>query len=139
VSDPSAPSSSSRSAPLILIVDDHTDSRDLYELGLGACGFTTHGVASAREVFDMALTSQPDAIVTDLAMPETDGFSLIHRLKADPRTCDIPVVAVSGHAGAQTRLEVLAVGAQAFLPKPCSVAELAAALWRVLAVPPPSQ
>lgn len=117
---------------LVLIVDDHADSRELYELGLAQCGFETCGSNTAREAFELICARRPDAIVTDLAMPEIDGFFLIHQLKEDARTRDIPIVAVSGHASAQTRSEVLAAGAHAFLPKPCSVPELVDALRGIL-------
>ena len=118
--------------PLVLVVDDHLDSLDLYELGLAEYGFDTCRACDADEAFDVCNARQPDAIVTDLAMPGTDGFGLIQRLKTAPQTKNIPVLAVSGHASAQTRAEVMAVGAQAFLPKPCSVQDLEVALRDVL-------
>jgi CheY-like chemotaxis protein len=116
----------------VLVVDDHLDSLDLYELGLAEYGFDTCRACDADEAFEVCSQRQPRAIVTDLAMPGTDGFGLIQRLKGDPATRDIPVLAVSGHASAQTRAEVMASGARAFLPKPCSVQDLEVALRDIL-------
>ena len=118
--------------PLVLLVDDHRDSLELYQMGLAEYGFETCASANAADAFALSCARRPDAIVTDVALPGTDGFSLIRQLKGDPRTRDIPILVISGHAGAQTRAEVIAVGARGFLPKPCSVQELDVALREVL-------
>jgi CheY-like chemotaxis protein len=119
--------------PLVLLVDDHRDSLELYNYGLSNYGFDMCTCSNASEAFELSRTRLPDAIVTDLALPGMDGFALIRRLQEEARTRHIPILVISGHAGAATRAEVLAAGARAFFAKPCSVRVLEEALREVTA------
>lgn len=116
------------SRPLVLLVDDHRDSLELYDYGLRHHGFDMCSCSSAAEAYELARSRRPDAVVTDLALPGMDGFALIRKLQADTLTRHIPILVISGHAGAATRDEVLAAGARAFFAKPCSVRSLEEAL-----------
>jgi CheY-like chemotaxis protein len=81
----------------------------------------------------MALSERPDIILMDLEMPRVDGWEATRRLKDDPRTCDIPIIALSAHALAGEREKALAAGCDEFDTKPIEFERLVATLRRVLA------
>lgn len=118
--------------PLVLIVEAHEDTRALYALALSMMGFDviaaedgTDGVRRAQEI-------HPDIIVTDLSMPNCDGWKFLQDLKASSQTRDIPVVAVSEHVQRLVCKRGERNGFAALLPKPCLPDELALRLRRVL-------
>ena len=79
-------------SPVVLVVDDHEDTRQMSLLVLSSQGFTARAAESGESAFANACQQPPDVIVTDLAMPDGDGWELVQRLAADPRTKSIPVV-----------------------------------------------
>src|SRR2546423_15632828 len=81
----------------------------------------------------MALSDRPDIILMDLEMPRVDGWEATRRLKADPQTRDIPIIALSAHALAGEREKALAAGCDEFDTKPIEFERLGGALRRVLA------
>jgi CheY-like chemotaxis protein len=118
--------------PLVLIVEAHEDTRALYALALSATGFEIVAVADGAEAFRHAWEIHPDIIVTDLPMPNCDGWQFLHDLKRNARTRDIPVVAVSGYVQQSLRERAERDGFAAFFPRPCLPDELAAGLRQVL-------
>jgi two-component system, cell cycle response regulator DivK len=118
--------------PLVLVVEDHEDTRALYALALSVSGFEVVPAADGAEAFKRASEIQPDIIVTDLAMPNCDGWQFVQDLKQDVRTRSIPVVAVSGYAERSLRERAGRYGFAAFFPKPCLPDALAAGLRQVL-------
>src|SRR5262245_11852465 len=88
-------------------------------------------MAGADEALTWARTVRPILILTDLMMPELDGVELTRRVRADPRTADVPIVVMSG-GGPGARERALAAGADAFLTKPIQFAELGQILARWL-------
>lgn len=116
--------------PLVLIVDDDADTREMYSIALSILEFDAIGVGSRAEANGHAWALRPDVIVTDLSLSDGDGWDLIQNLKGHPRTRDIPVVVLSGHAPpSPPALHRYA----AFLLKPCLPDDLATALRAVLA------
>jgi CheY-like chemotaxis protein len=81
----------------------------------------------------MACSERPDIILMDLEMPVVDGWEATRRLKADPQTRDIPIIALSAHALAGEREKALAAGCDEFDTKPIEFERLLATLRRVLA------
>jgi CheY-like chemotaxis protein len=77
----------------------------------------------------------PDVVVTDLALPRMDGFELLTRLRADPRTANVPVVALSGYSGPDHDARVRAAGTAVVLQKPCLPDALLEALTGLLGNP----
>ena len=118
--------------PLILVVDDTKDSRELFVEYLRMTGFETAQAASGREALDKAADLRPAAIVMDLEMPEMDGWEATRRLKADERTRAIPVVALSAHVMEGARKQATEAGCAGFLSKPCYPTQVSAELKRVL-------
>jgi two-component system, cell cycle response regulator DivK len=119
--------------PLVLIADDHEDTCAMYALALSASGFQVVAVTDGAEAFHRALEIAPDIVVTDLAMPNGDGWQLRQELKQDARTRHLPVIAISGYVERSLRERAERDGFAAFFAKPCLPDELAAGLRQVLA------
>lgn len=121
------------SLPAVLVVEDQFELLQLIVELLAKAGYRSEGVTSGNEALARIRRAPPDVLVTDVGLPDVDGFEVTRRLKSSPSTRHIPVVVVSGHVGAVANPEVLtATGADAFLPKPLDLAELAATIAALL-------
>lgn len=118
--------------PLVLVVDDHDDTRELYVEGLAAFGFDAIAAADADHAYRRAFDFHPDLVVTDLTLPGADGWQLIHDLKREARTREIPVVLLTGYDEPSLRERAKHEGCAGFLVKPCLPDELATKLRHVL-------
>lgn len=118
--------------PLVLVVDGHEDRLALYVIGLSAMGFDVVPAPDGAHAYTRAWEIHPDIIVTDLPMPNCDGRAFLQQLKQDARTCDIPVVGLSGSLQRSRRERAEHDGFAALFTKPCMPDELAAALRDVL-------
>jgi CheY-like chemotaxis protein len=127
-----APARKPRTRPLVLLVDDIEDCRDVYGQFLRHTGYEVVEASDGSEALVMATTLAPDAIVMDLWMPHLDGWESIRRLKALPATASIPVLVLTGDAYAQARSEAEDAGCQAYLVKPCLPMDVAAEVGRLL-------
>jgi two-component system, cell cycle response regulator DivK len=105
--------------PLVLVVDDFADNREMYAEYLAFLGYRVAQAVNGQEAVDMALAGRPDAIVMDLSLPVIDGWEATRRLKSDPRTKAIPILALSGHVLRGAETTALRAGADAFIAKPC--------------------
>ena len=121
-----------RARPLVLLVDDIEDCRDVYGQFLRHTGYEVVEATDGNEALAMAKALSPDAIVMDLWMPHMDGWESIRRLKALPATAAIPVLVLTGDAYAQARSEAEDAGCQAYLVKPCLPMDVAAEVGRLL-------
>ena len=110
---------SSDSSPLVLVVDDFQDNREMFAEFLSLSGFRVAEAATGREAIDRGFELLPDVILMDLSLPELDGWEATRQLKSDPRTRHIPIVALTGHALADHSREAREAGCDAFLTKPC--------------------
>jgi CheY-like chemotaxis protein len=117
----------------VLVVDDHDDTRQMSLIVLRSQGFVPSAAPGGDEAFERALRERPDVIVTDLAMPDGDGWELIAKLSSDPRTKAIPVVMLTACATEAVRDRAAREGLAAFFFKPCSPDVLAAELRRLSA------
>ncbi len=126
-----SPTGAKRS-PVVLVVDDHEDTRQMSLLVLKGQGFTAMAAASGATAFPLACEHRPHVIVTDLAMPDGDGWELIQRLSADPRTKEIPVVMLTACATESVRQRARTEGLAAFFFKPCAPDVLARELRRLI-------
>lgn len=109
----------------------------MYVEWLTGAGYQVAQAHNGLQALDRAFAFLPDIVVTDLNIPGIDGFELTRRLKQDPRTCDIPVLAVTGYAAfAADPGRALRAGCDAVLPKPCSPDDLEVAIRELIAARP---
>jgi len=127
---PATPSGSRR--PLILIVDDMPDIRDMYAQYLSGEGFRPEQASNGFEALSKATVMGPDVIVMDLNLPELDGWEATRRLKANDLTRCIPVIALTGLSISHSKAAALEAGCDGFLTKPCYPDALAGEIRRVL-------
>ena len=106
-------------ALLILLVDDYPDNRDIYVQFLTYSGLRVEEAENGHQALEKAFALRPDVIVMDLSLPGLAGWEATRRLKQDPRTRDIPVIALTGHALAGHSKGALDAGCDAFITKPC--------------------
>jgi signal transduction histidine kinase/CheY-like chemotaxis protein len=92
----------------VLTIDDDPVAIKLIETVLGAEGYTVVGALSGAEGIEAAHTERPNLVILDLLMPETDGFEVVERLRADPSTAEIPIVILTAKSIAQEERERLA-------------------------------
>lgn len=118
--------------PLVLVVDDYADAREMYCEYLQFSGFRVAEATNGLEALEQAFSLGPDIILMDLSLPAMDGWEATRRLKADERTRDIPVVALTGHALAGYSDGALEAGCDAFVTKPCLPDALLAEVRRML-------
>lgn len=117
----------------VLLVDDYPDARDMYRVYLTFSGFEVIEAENGLEAIQMASDTPPDIILMDLSLPVMDGWEATRRLKSDPRTAGIPVVALTGHALAGISEGAREAGCDAFVTKPCLPDDLVREIRRVLA------
>jgi DNA-binding response OmpR family regulator len=124
---------SSAASPLVLIVEDDAETRQIYTLALAIDGFRTEQAHNGFQAFEKALAEVPDLILTDIAVPGIDGIELCRRLRAHERTWRIPVLAVTGYGDRGYDDRARDAGADHVLLKPCSGDLLVAEARRLLA------
>jgi CheY-like chemotaxis protein len=109
------------------------DGRELMSMMIEQSGATVTAVASVREAVKALESLQPDALVSDIGLPDEDGYALIRRLRKQEakRGGFLPAVALTGYVRAEDRARVLAAGFQVHVPKPVAPAELTAAIAAV--------
>jgi two-component system cell cycle response regulator DivK len=130
------PSSAQR--PLVLVVDDFDDNRLLYASTIAEAGYAVDDATNGQEALDKIGSQRPAVIIMDLSMPVLDGWEATKRIKADPRTADIIIIAVTGHATNYGLERAREAGAEAVLTKPCLPADLIRTINALVSKPPSS-
>ena len=102
----------------ILYVEDNDDNIYMLRNRLTRQGFDVLVARDGASGIDMARSEQPDLVLMDLGLPVLDGWEAARRLKADPATCRIPVIALSAHAMAGDRVQALEAGCDEYDVKP---------------------
>lgn len=111
--------------PVVMLVDDNPDMRE-YLRGLLAGRFDVITAENGREALEQVHHSLPDLILTDVMMPEMDGFAFLAALRDNPGTRLLPTIMLSARAGEESRIEGLDAGADDYLIKPFTARELIA-------------
>ncbi|MEU6896203.1 SpoIIE family protein phosphatase [Streptomyces sp. NPDC046557] len=117
------------SAPVparVLVADDNADMREYLARLLHSGGYEVQTVTDGRAALQAVRADAPDLVVSDVMMPRLDGLGLLAALRADPRTASMPVLLLSARAGQEASIEGLQAGADDYLVKPFSAAELLA-------------
>jgi len=109
----------------VLLVEDNEMNSRLVEFVLERDGFSVTTAATAEEALKIAGGLKPDVILMDIQLPGMDGLEATRRLKQDPQTRDIPVVAITAHAMRGDEERIIAAGCRGYIPKPVNTRELA--------------
>ena len=118
----------------VLYIEDNDDNVYMLKMRLELLGdFEVLAAENGEKGCEMAATEQPDIVLMDLEMPVVDGWEATRRLRANPQTRDLPIIALSAHALAGEREKALAAGCNEFDTKPIEFDRLVATLRRVLA------
>jgi two-component system cell cycle response regulator DivK len=112
----------------IMLVDDFKDTRDMYAYFLSKEGFRVTLASDGQEALEKAVQLQPDLIIMDLSLPVISGWEVTRRLKADEKTCHIPIVTLSAYGEGFEAV----VGCEGSLTKPCLPNVMVAEITRVL-------
>jgi CheY-like chemotaxis protein len=124
-----------RARPLVLIVEDQLDLRQLYAQELVLSGFDVIEAGNGVDAISHTSAQFPDVVLMDLSLPVLDGWEATRRLKDDTRTAHIPVVALTAHDGSGELQRATRAGCDWFVPKPCLPHDLIEEVRRVLSGP----
>jgi CheY-like chemotaxis protein len=118
----------------ILVVDDEPDAREMLRTVLEELGADVITASSANDAIDVLPTWKPNVLVSDIGMPEEDGYVLIKRVRGLSAEVggNIPAIALTGYVRVEERMRALEAGYQMFVPKPVDVDELATIIVSLL-------
>jgi two-component system, cell cycle response regulator DivK len=114
--------------PLVLVVDDYADVREMYADYLKFEGFRVATAATGPEALVAARVERPELILMDVTMPGMDGFTATERIKEDPALASVPVLILTAHVFAEYEEKAKRAGCNGFIRKPCLPDELARAV-----------
>jgi CheY-like chemotaxis protein len=118
--------------PVILLVEDFVDARDMYREYLEFSGFAVVTAGDGFAAIEMARLHNPDLILMDLSLPGLDGWEATTRLRADPVTAHLTIVALSAHALAADWERARLAGCDGFIAKPYDITALADAVGHIV-------
>lgn len=117
----------------VLIVDDEPLTQDMLRLMLEPAGFRVTSAEHGMEALEKIQESKPDIVLLDVMMPHMDGITVCKKLRSNPETADLPIIMLSGKTHLNAVEEGLSAGANRYLAKPMSRADLIKNLNEVLA------
>ena len=123
--------------PLVLVVDDHADSRLIARLVLESAGFRVAEAESGGEALRVAVALRPAAVLLDLVLPELDGWEVAHRLREAECGRDIAIIAFTAVGLREEHERALAAGCDAIITKPALPRAVVAALGERIGFPMP--
>ncbi len=121
---------------LILIVEDNEKNRKLVRDVLQVKGYKTIESETAEEGLKLAVDHSPALILMDIQLPGIDGITALKQLRADAKTANIPVIAITASAMTHNRQTMLAEGFDGYQTKPISLKDFLAEVERVLQLRP---
>jgi two-component system, cell cycle response regulator DivK len=110
----------------VLIVEDHPDMRDLLGLIVERLGYVPVSASQGEEGVEKAAVEKPNLILLDMMMPIMDGWEAARRLRADPETKEIPILAITALAHSHDLNACLLAGCNGYIVKPFSILDLQA-------------
>lgn len=119
-------------AKTVLLVEDSEDNRGIIRELADWMEFDLLEAGNGEEGLKMALAAPPDLVLMDLSLPVMNGWEATRRLKADPTTAHVPVVALTAHAMAGDEAKAREAGCDAFVTKPISILEFQELLGKLL-------
>jgi two-component system, cell cycle response regulator DivK len=119
--------------PIVLVVDDHVDSRDLLAAVLREIGVSLSEAGTGKDALERLTSSPlPDLVLLDLSLPDCHGTEVVRAIKADPRTSRIPVIALSASVTTADKDAAAAAGCEAFIEKPLLPEDVVGLVRRML-------
>ena len=118
--------------PLVLLVEDDRDTREMYAVALDLSGFRVAQAGTAADARSASRASRPDVVVSDLTLPDGDGCELCAEFSEDPETRHVPTIALTGRSSDEDFDRCAAAGCARVLVKPCAPDTLAAVIGEVL-------
>jgi CheY-like chemotaxis protein len=122
--------------PLVLLVDNHRDTREMYAEYLRVRGFRVIACSDSKASIELAYATLPDIVLLELRMNGMNGAQVLSELKKNPEFAQRPVVALTASVMTPDRAAAMAAGFTELLPKPCFPEDLAAAIDRIIAASP---
>ena len=119
--------------PLVLLVDNNADNREMYAEYLRICGFRVIACSDSHASLDYARACVPDIILLELRMNRMNGVEVLAQLRKEPSLGHVPVVALTASVLSFERAAAMAAGFTELLPKPCFPEDLANAIMRIIA------
>lgn len=116
----------------ILLVEDNEMNRDMLSRRLERKGFEISIAVDGEEGVAKALCVKPDLILMDMSLPKIDGWEATRRVKSNPETASIPIIALTAHAMAEDREKALAAGCDEYDTKPVELPRLLEKIQRML-------
>lgn len=126
----------STDSPRVLVVDDDPDIRTIVGLNLTLAGMETGEASNGQEALDQLATGEWDACILDLAMPQTDGMTVLRALRDENRLENLVVVVLSATSTPARAIEGMEIGAHAHLTKPFSPAAVAGIIQELIDLSP---
>lgn len=124
-----------KTVPTVLIVEDNPTNADVLSRRLRVKGYAHLCAENGAVGIQLAQSAKPDIILMDIGMPEVDGIEATRRLKADPQTQNIPIIAITASAFDSDREAALAAGCDDFETKPVDLQALLVKIRRLLGQP----
>lgn len=116
----------------ILLVENHPDNIEILRMGLEFLGYTVTVAVDGKEAVEMAASELPDLIVMDILLPKVTGLEAVSRIRSNPKTKSIPILAATALAMPGDMEKCLASGCDAYIAKPFTPKQLAAAIEKLL-------
>jgi CheY-like chemotaxis protein len=117
----------------ILLVEDNEMNRDMLSRRLSRRGFEVLLAENGQSGVELTISERPDLILMDMSLPVMDGWEATRRIKADPATAGIPIIALSAHAMASDRETALQAGCDDYDSKPVDLSRLVQKIEQLLA------
>jgi CheY-like chemotaxis protein len=118
--------------PYVLLVEDNAQNRYLATYLLESGGYEVACAATGSEALDSVRRRRPDLLLTDIQMPDIDGYEVGRRLRADPEFQDLPMIALTSYAMPGDREKVLGMGFNGYIEKPINPETFLAEIRQVL-------
>jgi DNA-binding NarL/FixJ family response regulator len=116
----------------LLLVDDEPGLRDAVQAYLEESGFTVQVASNAQQAWEILQVTLPDLVITDIMMPQVDGYQFLKQLREDERLAALPVIFLTARGMTSDRIQGLKAGCDAYLPKPFDPDELVAIVENLL-------
>lgn len=123
----------------VLVVDDDADNLELLQEIIEAQGAAVTTAGSAADALRQVLHIRPDVLVTDISLPDEDGYRLLARVRAEAATSTLPAIAVTGHSDEAARQAAMAAGFQKFIVKPFDIFTLTTSIASCAGAGPKSE